>query len=121
MKIRKTDAVVEAMKGTESITIAMIRSKTGYVPAEIGGILASLERQGRVEKLKLPSDHSGRNQWKLIKAEKRQVNRVVNPCQHQRLLRDQVNHDQSMIGLELQNIFAQMRRKSAASYQTLND
>lgn len=84
--------------------------------AEVGGILASLERQERVQKLEPTTEgKAGRNRWKLIKAEKRQVNRVVSNCHHQRLLRDKAQHEQSMIGLELQNIFARIGRTSAAS------
>jgi hypothetical protein len=120
VKFRKTDAVVSAMKAKDLITIAEIRLNTGLLAAEIGGILASLERKERVVKHP-PMNESGRNRWRLLKAEKRQVSRVISVCSHQRLIKDQSSVERDKVGLELQNLFAKMSRNNAlALRQGLN-
>lgn len=71
----KTERVVEAMKGRKNarqfpvVTIADIRAQTGLEAHEIGGILASLERQDRAMRVEVKD--AIRNHWRLLRAERR--------------------------------------------------
>jgi DNA-binding MarR family transcriptional regulator len=70
-KLNKTNRVIEAMRMCtgRTTTIGEIRETTGLAAHEIGGILASLERQGRVERAEV--ENATRNHWRLLRAEKR--------------------------------------------------
>jgi hypothetical protein len=117
MKPSKTDRVVDALRNVKSITVGQIREATGIPAHEVGGILASLERQERVGRLQV--EGATRNHWCLLRAEKRSRMAVVSTCgaasaKRLRRIEEQAQQDAAnQSGLLLQNIVMQIARNAA--------
>ena len=108
MKPSKTDRVVAAMSGIETVTIGHIRKSTGFKANEISGILASLERQERARQVDV--DGATRNCWQLLRAEKRIRTATSNDSYYARRREEERSTaDFAMkAGLDLQNIVLAM-------------
>jgi len=118
-KQSKTECVVAAMLGNETVTICHIRLKTGFTPNEIGGILASLERQGRVRRAEVAG--ATRNHWCLLKAKKQSragtVGGAPSYFARRRMEEEARENSISQAAVELQNIvlgFSRARAQSSA-------
>lgn len=118
-KLSKTECVVAAMSGKETVTICNIRHATGFTPNEIGGILASLERQGRVRRAEVAG--ATRNHWCLLKAKKRSraatANGELSYFARRRMEEEERENSITRAAVELQNIvlgFSRARAQSSA-------
>lgn len=111
-KPSKTEQVVCAMVQRETVTIGHIRQVTGLSANEIGGILASLERQERVARVEI--EGATRNHWRLLKAEKRSRSLSSGPslCERRRLAEQARMEAASSVAVELQNIFHAISRRT---------
>lgn len=120
-KQSKTDRVIEAMREHKTITIGEIREATSIPAHEIGGILASLERQERVKRAEV--EDAKRNHWCLLRAEKRPRSTIDSgllPLAVRRRMEDREREEKAnQSAVMLQNIVIGMAHRAAlrnASY-----
>lgn len=110
----KTDRIVASMQGRASSSIAEIHAVTGLKANEISGILASLQRQERVQKLPHSEDQT-RQRWALIRAEKVRASRPPRkPCSRTINLSREAEMYRNM--LFAQDLFLQMHRMPTMGY-----